>query len=193
MNPLAPGPMPGIPIYEWHTQTFTCGTSFTEAEAEEAERRRRREDEEKALRIRRQQEAQRQVATLERERDAALQALPAVDRPDPVKKEIGARGCTIGCGLWAGLLGVALIVLGASGQLDGDSDPTIFGVENPLLFLPAAWLIGWILASIELARARLKHRVAEAAAERRAGRRAQVEEDFGKRIAAAERAARAPA
>jgi hypothetical protein len=189
MNPLAPGPYPGIPVFEWHTQTFSCGTSFTDAEAAEAEQRRQREAEQKVLREQRRQEAQRHVAVLERERDAALRELPAIGTPAPVKKETAGRGCAIGCGLWAVLLGVSLVVLAANGQLNDDSDPTIFGVENPLLFLPAAWLIGWIIASIQLARAKGRQRIAEAKADQRDSQRARVEADFDRRIAAAGRAA----
>lgn len=184
MNPLAPGPFPGIPIFEWHAQTFSCGTCFTDAEADEAERRRQREAEQKALREQREREVQRRVAELERERDTALGQLPAVDRPSPIKEETAGRGCAIGCGLWAGLMGVSLIVLGASGQLDGDADPTILGVENPLLFLPATWLVGWIVASIQLARVKRRQRTAEAEADRRAGERTRVRADFDRRIAA---------
>lgn len=189
MNPLALGPYPGIPIFEWHTQTFSCGTSFTEAEAAEAEQRRREEAEQRALREQRQQEARHRVATLEHERDAALRDFPAIPTPDPVKNETAGRGCATGCGLWVVFLGVSLAVLAANGQLNDDSDPTIFGVENPLLFLPAAWLVGWIIASIRLTRARGKQRIAKAEADQRNGERARIEADFDRRIAAAGRAA----
>lgn len=184
MNPLAPGPRPGIPIFEWHTRTVSCGASFTDAEAEEAARRRRKEIEQRELRAQRQREAEHRIANLERERDEALRELPAVDRPSPVKEEVGGQGCAIGCGLWAVLMGVSLIVLGANGQLDSD-DPRIFGVDNPLLFLPATWFIGWIVASIRLANAKRRHRAAAAEADQRAGEHARVQADFDRRIAAA--------
>ena len=87
MNPLAPGPMPGEPVYEWHTQEFSCGTSFTDAEAEEAARRRREKTEQERLRAQRMREAWSRVANLERERDEALDGLPPVDRPSPMKNE----------------------------------------------------------------------------------------------------------
>lgn len=189
MNPLAPGPSPGIPIYEEHMRNFSCGTSFTDAEAEEAERRRQKEIEQRELRDKRQREASRRIENLERERDAALRKLPAVDRPSSVKEEAAAQGCAVGCGLWAGLLGVALIVLGVNGQLDSDADPTILGIENPLVFLPAMWFIGWIIASIRLARAKRRHRTAVAEADRRASEYTRVQADFDGRIAAVRRAA----
>lgn len=82
-----------------------------------------------------------------------------------------------------------LIVLGATGQLDSDANPTILGIENPLLFLPAMWLVGWIIASIRLAKAKRLHQAAVAEADRRADERAGVQADFDRRIAAARRAA----
>jgi hypothetical protein len=190
MHPMAPGPMPGIPIFEWHTREVSCGNKFTDAEAEEAARKRRKERKQKELEDRRQREAQHRIAGLERERDAALGELPAVDRPNPVKEETAARGCSIGCGLWAALLGVALIVLAVNGQFDSEADPTILGVENPLLFLPGLWAIGWIVASVRLASAKQRYRTAEAAADQRAAEHARVEADFESRIAAAKAAAR---
>ncbi len=120
--------------------------------------------------------------------DVALRKLPAVDSPSPLNEETAGRGCAIGCGLWAILMGVSLITLGATGQLDSDADPTILGVENPLLFLPATWLVGWIVASIRLAKDKRLHRAAVAEAERRADERAGVQADFDRRIAAARRA-----
>ncbi|HEY6730773.1 MAG TPA: hypothetical protein VI039_07095 [Solirubrobacterales bacterium] len=188
MNPLAPGPYPGTPIFEWHTQTVRCGTSFTDAEAEEAARRRQKEIEQRELRAQRQREAERRIANLERERNEALHKLPAVDSPSPMKNETASQGCAIGCGLWAGLLCISLVVLGATGQFDSD-DPRIFGVDNPLLFLPATWVIGWTIALIRLPIAKRRHRNAEAEADRRASEHARVQADFDRRIAAARRAA----
>gem|GEM_PF-5421877 len=189
MNPLAPGPYPGIPVFEWHAQTISCGTSFTDAEAAEATRRRQREADEKALRQQHQQEARRRVAALERKRDAALREIPAIGSPAPIKEETAGRGCAIGCGLWAVLLVVSLLVLAANGQLSDESDPTIFGVENPLLFLPATWLVGWMIASIQMAGAKGRQRIAKAKADERASERARVEADFDRQIAAVGRAA----
>lgn len=78
---------------------------------------------------------------------------------------------------------VGLIVLGMTGQLDAD-DPAIFGIENPLLFLPATWFAGWIIASIQLARSKRQRRAATAKADQRASERARIRADFDRRIAA---------
>ncbi|HEX5983809.1 MAG TPA: hypothetical protein VFY69_06340 [Solirubrobacterales bacterium] len=188
MNPLAPGPWPGTPVFEWHTREVTCGHRFTDAEAEQAASRRRREAEQKALRARHRLETRNRIENLERERDAALDDLPPVNRPDPVKEEVAAKGCSLGCGLWAVLLGASLIVLWLNGQLDSD-DPAILGVENPLVFLPAAWLVGWVIAAIRLASAKGTYEVASTEADIRAAVRAEVEADFERRIAAVKRSA----
>lgn len=190
MNPLAPGPLPGIPIFEWHSQTRSCGASFTDVEVEEALRRLRAEEEQRELQDRRQQEVRRRTAVLERERDAALAQLPPVDNPSPVdKNEIRGQGCAVGCGIWAVVIAVSLVMLALNGQLDSDSDPAILGVENPLLFLPVMWLTGWIISSIRLAIARGKYRAAEAEADLWAKEHARVRADFDRRIAAIRRAA----
>lgn len=195
-NPLAPGPYPGIPIFEWHPQTVSCGSVFTDAEAKEFARRRREEirrrqeeAEQQKLREQRQREIDGRVAIVERERDAALGELPPVTKPSPVdKNEIRGQGCAIGCGLWTAVIAISLVMLGVNGQLSSDSDPTILGVENPLLFLPVMWLTGWLISSVRLAVAREKHRMAEAEADRRAEEHAQVRADFDRRIAAIRRA-----
>lgn len=187
MNPLAPGPHPGTPVFEWHTRTVRCGTSFTAAEAEEAARRRRREAEQREAQLKRSQETQRRIAALEGERKAALGKLPAVNKPIPVKREITAQGCGIGCGLWLALMALGLAILGLNGQLDSE-DPKILGVENPLVLLPATWCIGWILAVIRFWIAKSRYWAASARAARRATKRARVKEDFDRRIADARRA-----
>jgi uncharacterized Zn finger protein (UPF0148 family) len=189
-NPLAPGPGPGIPIFEWHAREVSCGAQFTDAEAEEAEKRRREEERQKELRARRQQESSRRVSELEREQKAALAELPAIDRPSPVKEEIQGQGCGIGCGLWIILMAVWLTVLKVNGQLETDTDPALLGIENPLLFLPATWFVGWIIASLRLRIARRRHLAAEAEATRRADEHARVRADYDERIAAARLAAR---
>lgn len=187
MNPLAPGPHPGTPVFEWHTRTVSCGTSFTDAEAEEAARRRRRETEQREAQLQRSREVQQRVAALEREREAALRKLPAVNKPTPVKREITAQGCGIGCGLWVVLMALGLAILGMNGQLDSE-DPKILGAENPLVFLPATWCIGWILALIRFWIAKSKYWAGSARAARRATKHARVEEKFDRKIAEARRA-----
>jgi hypothetical protein len=187
MNPLAPGPLPGTPVFEWHTRTASCGTSFTEAEAEEAARRRRREAEQREAQLQRSQEVQRRVAALEREREAALRKLPAVNNPAPVKREITAQGCGIGCGLWVALMALGLAILGLNGQLDSE-DPKILGVETPLVLLPATWCIGWVFALIRFWIAKSRYWAASARAARRAAKHARVKEKFDRKIAEARRA-----